>query len=226
MRQEVWTKWVENKDSMRNKGWIPSCTNQLFFPGAEWHCGHVVAASKGGPLNVSNLRPICASCNRNMGTMDLNEYLQMHCSVVQPVDTPKLGARVDHTTTEVEALLRKYWVGVSESLLDGKQESYDAGLMEETVQHISELFCVPLNQVRHVNGLLFGSSNERGRKCPFLTKKRKGRNWHWVVSPLGSELTVLFEVERAQVLSPRELLKRKTRSGNPLVSPTKLFKTT
>ena len=42
---------------------------------ASFHCGHVIAKSRGGQNTVDNLRPICQSCNSSMGTMDMNEFI-------------------------------------------------------------------------------------------------------------------------------------------------------
>lgn len=39
-----------------------------------FHCGHVIAESKGGDLTIKNLRPICSACNISMGTMSMNEF--------------------------------------------------------------------------------------------------------------------------------------------------------
>ncbi len=39
-----------------------------------FQCGHVIPVSQGGETKKSNLRPICASCNNDMGTMNLEEY--------------------------------------------------------------------------------------------------------------------------------------------------------
>jgi hypothetical protein len=33
------------------------------------HKGHVLPESKGGTLDVENLRPICSSCNSSMGSL-------------------------------------------------------------------------------------------------------------------------------------------------------------
>ena len=37
-------------------------------------CGHVIAESKGGSMNITNLRPICRACNGSMGTKSMNEF--------------------------------------------------------------------------------------------------------------------------------------------------------
>lgn len=39
-----------------------------------FHCGHVIAESKGGDTNIANLRPICGDCNGSMGVMSMNEF--------------------------------------------------------------------------------------------------------------------------------------------------------
>ena len=41
-----------------------------------FHCGHVIAESKGGQTIVSNLKPICQNCNSSMGTTDMNEFMK------------------------------------------------------------------------------------------------------------------------------------------------------
>ena len=41
-----------------------------------FHCGHVIAASKGGQSIVSNLKPICQNCNSSMGATDMNEFMK------------------------------------------------------------------------------------------------------------------------------------------------------
>ena len=39
-----------------------------------FHCGHVIADSKGGDMTINNLRPICDACNGSMGTKSMNEF--------------------------------------------------------------------------------------------------------------------------------------------------------
>lgn len=39
-----------------------------------YEAGHVVAHSKGGSDSIKNLRPICHSCNRSMGTENLEDF--------------------------------------------------------------------------------------------------------------------------------------------------------
>lgn len=39
-----------------------------------WECGHVLAAASGGKDTADNLRPVCRTCNRSMGTMHMDEF--------------------------------------------------------------------------------------------------------------------------------------------------------
>jgi hypothetical protein len=50
------------------------CCMTNFITQHNFHCGHVVAEAKGGKVQVSNLRPICAVCNNSMGTMNMMEF--------------------------------------------------------------------------------------------------------------------------------------------------------
>jgi len=41
-------------------------------------CGHVVAEAKGGKVTVENLRPICGTCNKSMGTNNMLEFIDKY----------------------------------------------------------------------------------------------------------------------------------------------------
>lgn len=42
-----------------------------------FHCGHIIPVSKGGKNVPDNLKPICSTCNLDMGTMNLEEYKKL-----------------------------------------------------------------------------------------------------------------------------------------------------
>jgi len=59
LRIMVWQKYM-GVNAARGKC---GCCKTAMISTFKFHCGHVVAQSKGGPTNIDNLRPICDSCN-------------------------------------------------------------------------------------------------------------------------------------------------------------------
>ncbi len=43
-----------------------------------FHCGHIVSEKNGGKVNLDNLKPVCASCNLSMGTMNMNDFIKKY----------------------------------------------------------------------------------------------------------------------------------------------------
>ena len=43
-----------------------------------FECGHIIADSKGGTVELSNLRPICSNCNKSMGNKNMEEFIQQY----------------------------------------------------------------------------------------------------------------------------------------------------
>lgn len=52
------------------------CCKSTDITQTSFHCGHIVAESKGGPTQVNNLKPICQNCNSSMGTRDMMEFMK------------------------------------------------------------------------------------------------------------------------------------------------------
>ena len=50
----------------------PLCNEEMTFHSFE--CGHIVSDANGGSSMSHNLRPICGTCNKGMGAMNMNEY--------------------------------------------------------------------------------------------------------------------------------------------------------
>jgi len=64
LREQVWKRYIGDKyDSKCVISW---CTNRI--SAFDFHVGHDVPESKGGTLEISNLRPICSRCNLSMGS--------------------------------------------------------------------------------------------------------------------------------------------------------------
>jgi hypothetical protein len=72
LRTQVWDKHV----GLDNGKTICPVCNVRTLEQISFHCGHVIAASKGGQNTVENLRPICQPCNSSMGTKDMNDVIQ------------------------------------------------------------------------------------------------------------------------------------------------------
>jgi 5-methylcytosine-specific restriction endonuclease McrA len=62
IRQQVWLKYIGKKfDHKCNIIWCKNTITAFRF-----HVGHVIPKSKGGSMNIENLRPICSNCNLSM----------------------------------------------------------------------------------------------------------------------------------------------------------------
>ena len=72
LKRKVWDHWVGEQIG---KTKCPCCKltdiTQLNFS-----CGHINAEANGGSLHVTNLRPVCGSCNSSMGTKNMNEFIR------------------------------------------------------------------------------------------------------------------------------------------------------
>lgn len=71
VREQTWNKW-NGQTHFKHKCYVTWCKN-IITP-FTFHAGHVVSQAKGGSIDVGNLRPICASCNLSMSTMNMREF--------------------------------------------------------------------------------------------------------------------------------------------------------
>lgn len=62
LREQVWIHYVGTK--YQSKCPISWCKNTISV--FDFEVGHNIPESKGGGLEIVNLRPICARCNRSM----------------------------------------------------------------------------------------------------------------------------------------------------------------
>lgn len=69
IRGMVWKAY--HGESMTGSCWC--CTKRLEALD-DWHAGHIVSHANGGKDGVSNLRPVCISCNLSMGTENMDEF--------------------------------------------------------------------------------------------------------------------------------------------------------
>lgn len=72
IREKVWKRF--HGENEVGKCFI--CPREI--DSSNWECGHIIASSEGGEDNIGNLRPICSTCNRRMGKMDLNRFKKIY----------------------------------------------------------------------------------------------------------------------------------------------------
>jgi hypothetical protein len=62
LREQVWIKYSGKR--FQRTCWVPWCKNTMTC--FDFHVGHNIPESKGGTLDIHNLRPICSRCNLSM----------------------------------------------------------------------------------------------------------------------------------------------------------------
>jgi len=72
MKKLVWNKHI-GEEIGKSKC---LCCKSSYITQLSFHCGHIVAESKGGATIVSNLMPICQNCNSSMGTKNMNDFMK------------------------------------------------------------------------------------------------------------------------------------------------------
>jgi hypothetical protein len=73
LREQVWVKYVGKR--YKRQCWIPWCKNTMTV--FDFHVGHNLPESKGGTLDITNLRPICARCNLSMSdSYSISEWME------------------------------------------------------------------------------------------------------------------------------------------------------
>lgn len=73
IKNSVWLKYMGK--IFEGKCFCCGLTNISVF---DYVCGHVESENKGGKVCVSNLRPICVSCNGSMSTMNMYDFMNKY----------------------------------------------------------------------------------------------------------------------------------------------------
>ena len=104
VRQQVWVDKMG--EAFKGKCKIIWCNNIINV--FNFHCGHDIPRSQGGTLELSNLHPICKSCNLSMGDKyTIGEWNKAFSRKVvshyfiNPAKccfTPPLRKKIDHLT--------------------------------------------------------------------------------------------------------------------------------
>jgi len=64
LREQVWLLYLGDR-VFKQKCTVKWCENQI--TPFSFEVGHNIPESKGGTIDIDNLRPICYKCNRSMG---------------------------------------------------------------------------------------------------------------------------------------------------------------
>lgn len=74
LRIACWEKWIGKQNGTH----LCICCNQHTISTFDFHCGHIIADCNGGGISLDNLRPICASCNLSMSSMNMKEFAKTY----------------------------------------------------------------------------------------------------------------------------------------------------
>jgi hypothetical protein len=66
----VWNKYI-GEDIGKTKC---LCCNLTDITQLKFHTGNIIAEVNGGDINIDNLRPICETCNKSMGTKNMDGF--------------------------------------------------------------------------------------------------------------------------------------------------------
>ena len=75
LKTEVWRNEFGSLSIGESKCTIDICKTLINL--ADYDCGHVISESNGGATNLTNLRPICHSCNCSMGSKNWDDFLKL-----------------------------------------------------------------------------------------------------------------------------------------------------
>lgn len=76
LKEKVWDTYIEGGPRTGvSKCW---CCSTAEIRQTSFICGHVIASSKGGLDVLSNLRPICWTCNSRMGTSNMEDWKRLY----------------------------------------------------------------------------------------------------------------------------------------------------
>ena len=71
LRDKCWNNYVGETNAQCQC----ICCGYNIIKMLQFECGHIVAERNGGSLDLNNLLPICGTCNRSMGTQNMEEYI-------------------------------------------------------------------------------------------------------------------------------------------------------
>jgi 5-methylcytosine-specific restriction endonuclease McrA len=118
IRQRVWNKYFPG--TTIGKCYV--CHDHIL--NRDFQVGHNKARAKGGKDNIPNLRPICASCNRGMGTTSIEVYKAKYFGNPKKKEVKKSGlgenANSDDIVAKLEIMVVKHLATLSYEIMSKK----------------------------------------------------------------------------------------------------------
>lgn len=74
VRVAVWNRYIGNDKA--SGLCFAGCNTPIFQ--SNFECGHVISEKNGGQVHLDNLRPICGTCNKSMGTINMEKYMEKY----------------------------------------------------------------------------------------------------------------------------------------------------
>jgi hypothetical protein len=76
LRIDVWQKYIGI--NINSHKCLCCLKNVIQFSPSNYHCGHIKSRYNEGSISIHNLRPICKNCNKEMGILNMNEYIKIY----------------------------------------------------------------------------------------------------------------------------------------------------
>tara|TARA_Y100000389_G_scaffold25043_1_gene21761 strand:+ start:302 stop:1018 length:717 start_codon:yes stop_codon:yes gene_type:complete len=94
----VWNKYI-GEEIGKTKCY---CCELTDITQSKFHCGHILAEANGGDLHVDNLKPICESCNKSMGTSNMLDFKTKLISTNNNMEIDNIEHKLNIITTEYD----------------------------------------------------------------------------------------------------------------------------
>ena len=134
LREVVWNTY--NGDKYSSKCHVAWCNNIINV--FNYQVGHDIPESKGGSLDIENLKPICGNCNLSMG----NKYTITEWSKLIPADSKHYihnlvnTDKTDNTDSKQDA---RHDIGVCSNILEELQKNDSYMKINKTVKKINKM---------------------------------------------------------------------------------------
>jgi 5-methylcytosine-specific restriction endonuclease McrA len=92
LRAAVWSTYMGRAGS----GKCTFCKTEEISP-FNFECGHIISRKEGGEDAIENLRPICGSCNKSMGTKNMEAFRRaiFQTNSTDPAQSPDTAASAE-----------------------------------------------------------------------------------------------------------------------------------